>query len=295
MAKFTEEQLNNFRYPPSYTEETKLSNAESQIRDALKESIPLRTKNYKVFGQGSYANDTNVKNNSNVDINVRLDDTVFVDLPEGKTFNDLGYSDTTYHYSDFRKDVLDALTSYFGDKYIRDNNKCITVLPNSSRVEIDVVPTCKYVRYDSLTNIVEGVKFFAKDFTMVQNFPLQHIENGKVKNSNTQKRFKRLTRIYRRIRYKMIDDGIAVSDNITSFLLECLVWNVPDKIFNDYDTWTDRLRESIIYLYDKTESQEKCNAWGEVSELLYLFRDSRKWSTEDVRAFLVQMWQYLEF
>ena len=295
MTKFTEEQLNNFRYPPSYTEETKLSNAESQVRDALKDSTALKNKNYKIFGQGSYANDTNVKNNSDVDINVRLDDTVFVDLPEGKTYDDLGYSDSTYHYSDFRKDILDALTTYFGSSYIRDNNKCITILPNTTRVEIDVVPTCKYIRYDSLTNIVEGVKFYAKDNTKIQNFPLQHIENGKTKNSNTQKRFKRLTRIYRRIRYQMIDDGITVNDNITSFLLECLVWNVPDNIFNDNDTWTARLRESIIYLYKETDSYEKCKDWGEVSELLYLFRDSRKWNYGDVNNYLVQMWQYLKF
>jgi len=295
MTKFTEEQLNNFRYPPSYSEETKLSNAESQVRDALKDSAALKNKNYKIFGQGSYANDTNVKKNSDVDINVRLDDTVFVDLPEDKTYDDLGYSDSTYHYSDFRKDILDALTTYFGSSYIRDYNKCITVLPNTTRVEIDVVPTCKYIRYDSLNNIVEGVKFFAKDYTKILNFPLQHIENGKTKNSNTQKRFKRLTRIYRRIRYQMIDDGIAVSDNITSFLLECLIWNVPDRIFNGNDTWTDRLRESIIYLYNETDSYEKCKDWGEVSELLYLFRDSRKWSCDDVNKYLVQMWQYLKF
>lgn len=295
MSRFTEDQFNSFRLPPSDTEEQKLANAETQIRDALSKSEKLKSKSYKIFGQGSYANDTNVRNNSDVDINVRLDDTVFVDLPPNKTYEDYGYNDTTYHYSEFRNDVLNALIEHFGKNSIEDNNKCITVLPNSYRVEIDVVPTCKYIRYDSETRKVEGIKFFTKSYTPIINFPLQHIENGKSKNARTQKRFKRLTRIYRRIRYKMKDDNVSISDNITSYLLECLVWNVPDSIFNNYNTWTDRLKQSIIYLYNNTADEEKCKDWGDVSNLLYLFRGNHKWTVKDVNTYLIQMWQYLQF
>ena len=178
-----------------------------------------------------------------------------------------------------------------------DKNKCITVLPNSSRVETDVVPTLRLDRYDTenKTSKIEGVRFIAKDNSVITNYPLKHIDNGKSKNANMQKRFKRLTRIYRRIRYKMIEDNVGVSDNITSFLLECLVWNVPNHIFNNYDTWTDRLKESIIYIYNATkEGEETCNEWGEVSELLYLFK-ARKWNVKDVNQYMVQMWNYLQY
>ncbi|MBD3584024.1 nucleotidyltransferase domain-containing protein [Flavobacterium selenitireducens] len=294
MPKFTEDQLNNFRYPPSDTEEQKLANSEFAVREAIKNSAALKDKSTKIFGQGSYANDTNVRNNSDIDINVRLDSADFVKIPDGKNDSDYGYSDSSYSYPAYRKDVLDAMISYFGLKYVVDNDKCITILPDSTRVETDVVPTLKYIRYDSETAKVEGVKFISKSGKSIINFPLQHIENGKGKNSRTQKRFKRLTRIYRRIRYKMIDDGIDVSDNVTSFLLECLVWNVPDKIFNDYDNWTDRLKESIRYIYNKTQNAEDCKHWGEVSELLYLFV-GRKWSEKDVNNFMLQMWNYLQF
>jgi hypothetical protein len=294
MSKFTEEQLNNFRYPPSYTEEQKLANSESEVKVAIQNSATLKNKNTKIFGQGSYSNDTNVKNNSDVDINVRLDDTIFVKIPDGKTDKDYGYSDSSYTFTAYRKDVLDAMIDYFGSKFVIDNDKCITILPNSTRIETDVVPTFKFIRYDTETTKVEGVKFFAKSGKQVINYPLQHIDNGKQKNSQTQKRFKRLTRIFRRIRYKMKDDGIEVSDNITSFLLECLVWNVPNKIFNDYDTWTERLQESIRYIYTETNNKEACENWGEVSELMYLFV-GRKWSEKDVNNYMLQMWQYLEF
>ena len=92
----------------------------------------------------------------------------------------------------------------------------------------------------------------------------------------------------------MIEDKIPVSDNITSFLIECLLWNVPNKLFNDYDTWTERLKHSIIFLYNSTKDDKDCKLWGEVSELLYLFHTGRKWSREDVNSFLVQAWNYLE-
>lgn len=294
MPKFTEDQLNSFRYPPSDTEEQKLANSEYQVKEAIKNSDSLKNKTTNIFGQGSYANDTNVKNNSDVDINVRLDDTIFVKLPDGKTDKDFGYSDSSYTFSAYRKDVLDAMIDYFGSSFVIDNDKCITIVPNSTRIETDVVPTFKFVRYDSETSKVEGTKFITKTGKHVINYPLQHIENGKRKNNETQKRFKRLTRIYRRIRYKMIDDGLPVNDNITSFLLECLVWNVPNRIFNDHDTWTDRLKESIRFIYKKTENPEDCKDWGEVSELLYLFV-GRKWSQKDVNDYMIQMWNYLEF
>ena len=50
----------------------------------------------------------------------------------------------------------------------------------------------------------------------------------------------------------MIEDGESVNGNITSFLLECLVWNVPDWIFNGHKTWTDRLENSILFLIGPT-------------------------------------------
>ena len=93
----------------------------------------------------------------------------------------------------------------------------------------------------------------------------------------------------------MIEDGKTVSDNITSFLLECLVWNTPDSVFNNANTWTDMLKASIVHLYDKTKEDSTCKEWGEVSELLYLFYGSRKWSREDVNNYLVQAWNYLEY
>jgi hypothetical protein len=93
----------------------------------------------------------------------------------------------------------------------------------------------------------------------------------------------------------MIDDGININNGITSFLLECLVWNLPNEIFNNYNTWDDRLKQSIIHIYDKTKNDSLCDDWGEVSELLYLFKGNRKWTVNDVNQYMIQAWNYLEY
>jgi len=295
MAKFTEETLNTWRQPPSDTEETKLNNAERMVKEALKESEELKSKNIDVFGQGSYPNNTNVKLNSDIDINACLSDTIFVNIPKGKKQEDFGYSDSEYKFSEYKDAVEKALVAKFGRSEVVRNDKCITIKENSYRVEADVVPTFKYNRHEENGGKAIGTKFITDNWKSIENYPIQHIDNGKKKNTDTQRRFKRLTRIFKRLRYKMIDDGENVSDNISSFLLESLVFNVPDNIFNDNDTWTDRLKESIRYLYNATKEEKTCKNWGEVSELLYLFHSGRKWKNTDVNSFLAQAWKYLEY
>lgn len=296
MPKYSEEQLSNWTSPPSDTEENKLSNSERMVRDAISSDEVLENKSLEVFGQGSYANNTNVRLNSDIDINVRYTGGFYFDLPDNMTREDFGLNNpSSYSYSNFKDDVESALVNKFGRNDVERKDKCITISGNNYRIETDVVPTWNYRRYSKNGKYVLGTKFKADKGSWIANFPKQHIDNGISKNNNTGRRFKRLTRLHRKLRYKMIDDGIPVSDNITSFLIECLLWNTPNSIFNDYDTWTDRLKESIIYLFDKTKSQETCKDWGEVSELLYLFHSGRKWSVQDTNSYMRLLWNHLEF
>ena len=295
MAKFTEEQLISFTKPASDKEEQKLENAKKAIKDAIYNDPKLSKESIEIFGQGSYTNDTNVKNNSDIDINVMHYGCYYhshIPLNIKKEDFNLGNTPCPYLYEDFKDDVEQALINCFGRNKVNRKNKCFSV--GIYDINVDVVPTRKYKRLDP-NNIIEGVTLFTDNTNQqIINYPKQHIENGKNKNSDTHKRFKWLTRIYKRIRYKMIDDGVIISNNITSFLLECLVWNVPNHIFNDWNTWTERLQESMKHLYNEIKNN-KCKDWGEVSELLYLFHSSRKWSEQDVLDYLEQMWGYLEY
>ena len=298
MAKFTEQQLTNWTKPPSPTEETKLTNSEKMVRDAIASHEPLKNIELEVFGQGSYANNTNVRLNSDIDINVRYTGGFYFYLPQDKSEEDVGIdhlSNSEYTYSNFKDDVYDAMVAKFGENDVNRDDKCIKIKGNTYRIETDVVPTWNYRRYEGSGDYVLGARFWTDKGKCIDNYPKQHIENGIAKNNNTHRRFKRLTRLHRKLRYQMIDDGIPVSHSITSFLLECLIWNVPNSVMNDYDNWTDRLKESIRHIWKMTKEQSTCKEWGEVSELLYLFHSERKWTYKDVNSYMVTLWNYLEF
>ena len=295
MARYSEETLNNWRKPPSNSEADKLTNAERMVKDCINEDDMLKHMNIRIFGQGSYANDTNVRLNSDIDINVQYAGAFYYDIPPDAVASNFGLNNPSpYSALDFKNHVQNTLFDKFKSD-VKRKNKCIVIEGNTYRVGADVVPTCQYRRYSMDRSCVEGVCFFADSGEKIINFPIQHIENGKLKNSQTQRRFKRLTRIFKRIQAKMIEDGESVNQNITSFLLECLVWNVPDWIFNNYDTWTGRLKESIKFLYNTTKEDKDCKDWGEVSGLLCLFHGGRKWSRAKVNAYLLNLWIYLEY
>ena len=294
MAKFTEEQLISFTKPASDKEEQRLENAKKAIKDAIYNDPKLSKKSIEIFGQGSYTNDTNVKDNSDIDINVMYKGGFYYKIPPNTKKEDFGLvNPSSYSFKEFKNDVEQALLNNFKGYKVNRKNKCISIKING--IDVDVVPTWVHRIFSLNGNSVEGVTLFTNNTKQqIINYPKQHIENGKNKNSDTHKRFKWLTRIYKRIRYKMIDDGVIISNNITSFLLECLVWNVPNHIFNNRDTWTERLQESMQHLYNEIKN-DKCKDWGEVSELLYLFHNDRKWSKQDVLDYLEQMWCYLEY
>lgn len=297
MANYSESTLSNWTKPPSNSEEDKLTNSERMVKEAIAACDDLENRSTEVFGQGSYANNTNVRLNSDIDINVRYTGGFYFNLPEGTERGDFGLNNpTSYTFQEYKNSVEKALISKFGADSVKRDDKCIKVLGNSYRIETDVVPTWNYKRYKKNGTFVKGAKFITDSGKSIKNFPKQHISNGREKNKATSRKFKRLTRIYRKVLYKMSDENEAISsNNITSFLLECLVWNIPNKIFNQNDSWSNMVEESIIFLYQNTKDENKCDKWGEVSELLYLFHSGRKWTIIDVNAYLVQMWNYLGY
>ena len=102
---------------PGTTEQTKCDNAERAVRKcAIAASTKLSSKSIEVFTQGSYANRTNVRQDSDVDMCILYTDAFFPDysMSEGLNGSVLGHSDGTYKYAEFKSDVEAALRSYFG-------------------------------------------------------------------------------------------------------------------------------------------------------------------------------------
>lgn len=301
MPKYTHEQLCRLALPASETEETKLDRAIDAVKRALGNSDIILSNKYEIFGQGSYANNTNVRNNSDVDINVCYTAAYYYDLPVGKTREDYGFSNSVpYDYSTFKNDIERMLIAYFGrDKVIR-KNKCIHIQENTYRTEIDVVPTWEHRDYYGENNNTDqfhkGVVLWADSGQKVLNYPKQHKANGIEKNEHTKKRYKSLVRIMKNLKIQMSESNYYCNENITSFLLECLMYNYPNyELSNsDYD-WNAILRKVIYYFWDKTmEDSNDWKSWVENSERLYLMI-GHKWGRNDVQTFMYRLWNFLEY
>ena len=300
MARYTHEQLMCMSRPASDTEETKMENARNAIMNALSQSEILKSNAYEVFGQGSYANNTNIRNNSDIDINVCYTDAYYFDLPENVTRQELGLNNSVeYSYQSYKNDIEKMLIQYFGAANVVRKNKCIHINGNSYRAEIDVVPTWKYRRFsDKRGTYKEGVLLYSDDYQRVINYPKQHLNNGICKNNDTLRRYKRLVRIIKNLKKKMEDANYYKNDSVTSFLIEGLVYNYPNaKYLLSYSSfdWNTIIRDFIYYFWNGCSAEnEAWKGWVEPSECLYLMY-GHKWKHSDVKEFMYNLWNFLQY
>ena len=296
--KYSEQQLALRTFPLSETEEQKAKNAIKMIRSAINESDSLIKNDIEIFVQGSYANNTNVRTDSDVDVCVMIKDTFHDKYPDGMTREDYGFVASDLYYNQYRAMVKSALQDKFGFQSVKDGNKSIKINENTYHVKADVVPAFQLRNYyynnsKDPRKYIEGTWFVANDGEEVSNYPKIHIYNGVVKNEATNHYYKKLVRIMKHIKNDMVDNEVVNSDIISSFLVECLVYQVPNRIITQYSSWTETVKQAIIYLYSEIKDQ-KHKQWTEVSEMLYLFV-GHKWSDEDAKQWLIEMWNYMGY
>lgn len=296
----TEEQLRSWSAGPSQTEKDKCQNAENMVRKAIQADEDLQNLNISVFAQGSYRANTNVRQNSDVDICVRYNDSFFPDYPKGTTNQTFNNGESQFRFSDFKNLVQAALESYFGEDGVTRGNKAFDVHANSYRIDADVVPTFEHRRYtgnklqDGKDEILIGVAFNPDNGLTIKNWPEHTYQNGVSRNNSTGRRYKRAIRILKRIRDRMNDGGDETNGSIPSFLIECLVWNADVAAF-DTDTYSEMMRHIIADLWNRTRNDQDCCEWGEVNELKYLFRDPQPWTRQQANDFLQAVWDYIGY
>ncbi|MDF2882011.1 MAG: hypothetical protein K0R54_2568 [Clostridiaceae bacterium] len=280
--KFTEEQLKQYVSPLSDTENQMCLNAIKMVRDALKDLgftddnkaiSPLYPETYsyflemrsiygsrkiKLFIQGSYANNTNVRTQSDVDIAV-VQEEVF--QTQYRNSSEYPQSDASYGFitapipdKSFKDEVQECLENKFGNDVER-KNKSIKVYGNTYRKDADTVPCRRYKDYridyiNNPDNYIGGIFIKADDGEVIINYPEQHIANGKKKNNDTNYYYKKMVRILKMMRYLMSNNGCYSANNVSSFGLESLLWNLPNDIFMKYTIYRYEFGEIVNYLYN---------------------------------------------
>lgn len=251
------------------------------------------------FAQGSYRNRTNISLDSDVDVCICYKDVFFADYPAGTTRETFGILPASYTYTEFKNDVENALVNCFGRNQVKRGNKAFDIKDNTYRVEADAVPTFQHRRYSLDGSYLEGVELRPDigEPSRIINWPQQVYDNGVLKHTNTVRRYKKNIRILKNLRNQMQEDGVKEAKDIASFLIECLVWNVPNSNFGS-PTLTEDVRHCLAFLISNTgnDSNDKdCYEWGEVSELKYLFRGQQPWTQHQAHRFALACWIYLGF
>lgn len=290
-----EDTFSSWAQGPGKTEEQRCENAIKAIRDAINSSDKLNHRSINVLVQGSYRNRVNVRQDSDVDVGVLCHDSFFLDLPEGYTREKFGLNTPAdYEYDTFKDELQEALISHFGNSSVHRGNKAFDIRENSYRVDADVAPFFDYRDYATSGSYRPGVKLLPDNGGVIVNWPEQHYQNGVTKNNATNRRFKRLVRIFKRLAINMPDDGNQAAKAMTGFFIECLIWNVPNDHFGNTH-YTSDVRNVIVYIYQNTQDVGPCKEWTEVNDIKYLFRATQKWTREQANNFFLAAWQYLGF
>ncbi len=295
-----EDTLTSCAKGPAATEQEKYENAERAIKKAIAASEKLKAMDISVFTQGSYRTRTNVRQDSDVDICVKLNSTFFEDYPTGKVREDFGNIAGSISFANYKYLVQEALVAYFGASSVTRGDKAFAIHPNSYRMDVDVVAALEYRWYtgEKYANgshyFHSGIGFDCDSGKRIINWPEQNYLNAVKKHDVTGRRYKKIVRILKRLRNVMQEERIPAATGVASFLIQCLVWNVPDEHFG-HEAYREDVRAVLMHTFNNTLSNEKCKEWGEVNELKYLFRPSQPWTLEQAHSFLSAAWDRLGF
>lgn len=291
----TAQQLENWTARSSNHETAKCDLSLSMITQALARHADLQQRSYRLIKQGSYHNNTNVRLNSDVDICV-----VFTDVSSpnftyagGDTFESLGLIPAHRNYAHDKAMVEAALRSVFGRNMDVGKKAFAVHSTQTTRVDADVVAAWGFNGYTKSAtgqrDINKGITFWTQDGRQVVNFPEQHHANGNAKNVRTNRFYKRAVRILKRMRYDMLEKNVASADGVSSFLLECAMYNVPDEHFM-LSTWRDTMRSAMQWMLGELQAGRAGAQWTEVSEMKWLFQDSygipSNWTDTQLTEFL---------
>jgi hypothetical protein len=274
-----------------------MENAEVAIKKAISANAALSSMDVSIISQGSYKSKTNVKNDSDVDVCVCLNSTFFTRYPQGKTRDDYGNSDGSITFSEFKNLVQKALEDYFGKENVTRGNKAFDIHSNSYRVDADVVPAFAYRHYyDTGYNWhqPEGICFLADDGAKIINWPHQTYENCKNKQDLTGQRYRKITRIIKRLRNKMQDENIIEAKDIPSFLIQSMVWGAPEDHFNR-DTYSADVRAVLAHCHNETLLNGKHDTLREVNNIKYIYGPQQSCTREKAHSFFSRAWDYIGF
>lgn len=289
----------------SASEDERMARAERMVRNAIDAHAAFDGYRsvIKVYAKGSYANQTNVRADSDVDIVVENRDLYYYRYNPHSSApapdpNASPYTGRWDSKDEWRAEVTKAMMSAFGQSQVDTSGKVALTISEvpGSRPSADVIPSFEFRRFDSpdrrTTHV--GSRVFATDGDAIDNYPAQQKRNGIEKDQLTSGRYRKYVRALKSAENYLVECG-TISD-LPSYFMECLVWNVPNSIIKTGYSLDDGFRASLSYLltnllpdhFDKDQ-------WTEPNGLKWLFPSGAKWSRDDGLLLCWRTWEHLGY
>ena len=273
---YTDEMLIQFTKPISDKEEEKAQHSIKMVQEAIDQydwssaNLPTPSVNLK----GSYNNDTNIREDSDVDIYVLFSDSYLVNrTTQDKSLHHTGGSGKAPIL--YRNNLAQALISRFGSDNITRGNKSFKIRGTQYKHQTDVV--CAFVANDeSGDKKYQGICLVPDKtpdglFHLIINYPEQDTYYGKQLNAHSDYYYKKIVRILKGIRNDL-------NLSTPSFLIECLVSNVDPLILSDN---TKDYRGKVLAVIDNLIPRLRFpDSLKEVNGIKPLFHEKQKWGSD---------------
>ena len=92
----------------------------------------------------------------------------------------------------------------------------------------------------------------------------------------------------------MTEAGYQNMEAVPSFLIQSLVWNVPDSAFYN-EPLTENVRRIIQVSHAQLSSPEFSACMREENGMKLLFGASQQWTVAQARSFLENAWDFCKF
>lgn len=226
----------------------------AKMRNLIENNI----NNVEIFLQGSYANSTNVRDNSDIDIVVILKDGTY----------------DTYNGNDVRnaRDFLHRNLHGKNNFQFEKGKKTVKYKGNTNYVPADLVPS---VQYDADGH--EGIVIYDHGtMKYLIGYPKQHKANGEAKSGDTDGNFKKAVRMFKNVRNYAVDKRILSGNVCPSYFIECLLYNVKDSMFsgNEQDVFFNVMKA----LY---ENRSSLSGSDRMNGIQPLFEGDNSWNVHD--------------
>ncbi|MBE8471598.1 nucleotidyltransferase family protein [Streptomyces justiciae] len=287
--------------PPSEAEEQRLERARRMVTRAVQQHPRFAGLKLSVDAKGSWANNTNVRSESDVDIKVEFTQRAYHGVSaSGMTFWELAQQRNSYNGpgpwtpEEFREELGVALKAVSSAVDATHNVAFYVPDVPGSRPSTDVVPCFTYLHQPGWSRpTAQGTVVFTRDGKHIVNWSHQQLVNGREKNKRTGHRYKFAVRALKAVENDLVRLG-EIND-LPSYFMECLIYNVPDAVLKagSLDTAFEgaltHLRQQVHFWWGDP------NALIEPNEIKKLFQSGQKWKIDDARQLLNAAWHYLNY